>query len=211
MPSDKATRWARGVMTDQANHHCSLDDLAASFDTFAEEACAQVREEIDDLQRTFDLRWDADMRAVARWRAEDPHGRGLTLPDRADLVVWLLRQADESDETVVGRVAAAMQNLEVTNNAHMHHGDYDKQPTAWFVVDTSTAEPDVNWPGELVEECDSPEAARLALARAVLMAVPVPARGTIIDNARHWLSRIDPADPDFRQLLTERGIVLPEK
>jgi hypothetical protein len=41
------------------------------------------------LQRTFDLRWDADMRAIKRWQAANP-GNDLVWPDRADLVVWLL-------------------------------------------------------------------------------------------------------------------------
>jgi hypothetical protein len=42
-----------------------------------------------ELQRTFDLRWDADMRAIKRWQAVNP-GNDLVWPDRADLVVWLL-------------------------------------------------------------------------------------------------------------------------
>lgn len=50
-----------------------------------------------ELQETFDMRWNADMRAVAMWRAENP-GNDLVLPDHADLVVWLLDQADALSE-----------------------------------------------------------------------------------------------------------------
>jgi hypothetical protein len=47
-----------------------------------------------ELQRTFDLRWDADMRAIKRWQAANP-GNDLVWPDRADLVVWLLERDAE--------------------------------------------------------------------------------------------------------------------
>ncbi len=38
--SDKATRTARRVMHDQANHYSSLNDLAKEFDDFAKAAVA---------------------------------------------------------------------------------------------------------------------------------------------------------------------------
>jgi hypothetical protein len=49
-------------------------------------------EALDDLDhhyRSFDLRWSADVLAIARWRQAAP-SRELTWPDHADLVVWLL-------------------------------------------------------------------------------------------------------------------------
>jgi hypothetical protein len=46
-----------------------------------------------ELQRTFDLRWAADMRAIKRWQEAHP-GNDLVWPDRADLVVWLLERDD---------------------------------------------------------------------------------------------------------------------
>lgn len=52
-----------------------------------------IVQERDDLVRTFDLRWAADMRAIKRWRAAAP-GRELTAPDHADLVVYLLELLD---------------------------------------------------------------------------------------------------------------------
>lgn len=54
----------------------------------------EVRERLEsaaDLERSFDLRWNADMRAIKRWQAAHP-GNDLVWPDHADLVVWLLDQ-----------------------------------------------------------------------------------------------------------------------
>lgn len=54
--------------------------------------------------------------------------------------------------------------------------DYDRQkqkfiytdPTHWFVVDKTTAEPEVNWPGELVSMHDNHKDAVKAFWTAVL-------------------------------------------
>jgi hypothetical protein len=54
---------------------------------------ASMKEDRDELQQGFDLRWAADMRAIKRWREAAP-GRELTLPDHADLCVWLLEQLE---------------------------------------------------------------------------------------------------------------------
>ena len=53
-------------------------------------------EENVELQKSFDLRWKADMRAIKRWREAHP-GKENIWPDHADLVVWLLEQLDASD------------------------------------------------------------------------------------------------------------------
>lgn len=58
----------------------------------AERSGAGVSDAVE-LQEAFDMRWKADMRAVAMWRAENP-SNDLVLPDHADLVVWLLDQGD---------------------------------------------------------------------------------------------------------------------
>lgn len=63
---------------------------------------------------SFDLRWAADRRAVARWREANP-GNDLVCPDHADLVVWLLEALDCSFdrptiadvEMVLGRLKGA--------------------------------------------------------------------------------------------------------
>lgn len=52
----------------------------------------------------FDIRWNADMRAIARWREAHP-GNDLVLPDHADLVVWLMDVFDCSfDQPTVAQV-----------------------------------------------------------------------------------------------------------
>jgi hypothetical protein len=65
-------------------------------------------ERIADLERTFDLRWKADIRAIARWRAAAP-GRNLTMPDHADLCVWLLERDDERKRQYEEKFAQAKQ------------------------------------------------------------------------------------------------------
>ena len=54
----------------------------------------QAESEKDDLDATFRMRWDADMRAITRWAEAHPE-RQLTWPDRADLVVWLLNEQEQ--------------------------------------------------------------------------------------------------------------------
>ena len=60
---------------------------------------AAALDEIKDQERRFELRWNADMRAIKRWQAAAPAGedRSLTWPDHADLVVWLLEQRAAGD------------------------------------------------------------------------------------------------------------------
>lgn len=55
-----------------------------------------LRTEVEELNRTFALRWKADMRAIKRWREEKP-GRNLILPDHADLCVWLLDKLEDAE------------------------------------------------------------------------------------------------------------------
>lgn len=66
----------------------AVDKIRAAFATLQAERDAAVAER-DELQQTFDLRWDANMRAIRRWQEAHP-GNDLVWPDHADLVVWLL-------------------------------------------------------------------------------------------------------------------------
>lgn len=63
------------------------------------EVAAAALDDIKDQDRSFDLRWNADQRAIKRWQAAAPAGedRSLTWPDHADLVVWLLEQRAAGD------------------------------------------------------------------------------------------------------------------
>lgn len=72
---------------DNARRHCGY--LQTKVDQLASEL-REAREARDDLQAGFDLRWNADMRAIERWHAAGGHK--LTWPDHADLVVWLVTQ-----------------------------------------------------------------------------------------------------------------------
>ena len=60
-----------------------------------EEAEPTAEDQLADMQAIFDLRWDADMRAIRRWQAAT--GRDFTWPDHADLVVWLLEQLTKAE------------------------------------------------------------------------------------------------------------------
>jgi len=51
----------------------------------------ELRRTNEGLQLTFDLRWQADRRAIKRWQAAHP-GNDLTWPDHADMVVWLMER-----------------------------------------------------------------------------------------------------------------------
>lgn len=48
-----------------------------------------------------------------------------------------------------------------------------RQVPPFYVVDESTAEPDVNWPGDLVSEHTTYAAARLALMKVALESIGV--------------------------------------
>lgn len=51
----------------------------------------------DELEHSFvsfDIRWNADMRAIKRWQDAHP-GKDNVWPDHADLCVWLLGQLPE--------------------------------------------------------------------------------------------------------------------
>lgn len=76
-----------------------VDDLEASVFWLREDIHRttmrrlDLDEEIADHDIGFNLRWDADMRAIKRWQSET--GRDLVWPDHADMVVWLLNKVDE--------------------------------------------------------------------------------------------------------------------
>jgi hypothetical protein len=48
-----------------------------------------LRDDQADLQRTFDLMWAADQRAIKLWQEANP-GNDLVWPDRSKLTGWLL-------------------------------------------------------------------------------------------------------------------------
>jgi hypothetical protein len=87
----------------------------------------EMRAARDELEALFDLRYAADMRAIARWREGHPE-RALKSPDHADLVVWLLNAQEHflafidmmdgaTTETLGGRVPEAADFVERINAA----------------------------------------------------------------------------------------------
>jgi hypothetical protein len=82
----------------------------------------------DELQRTFDLQWKADQRAIKRWQAAHP-GSDLVWPDRADMVVWLMEQHDAmlavhaacvtfvaADDALLEQLRAEGRHVDLTGN-----------------------------------------------------------------------------------------------
>jgi len=67
------------------------------------------------------------------------------------------------------KLAAAMQKYFIIDNAR-YENERRIEPDRFFVVDISTEEPEVNWPGDLVSEHASLEEARVGLARALIEA-----------------------------------------
>lgn len=70
-------------------------------------ALRAAAEEIEQRDRSFDVRWRADMRAIKRWQQANP-GNDLVWPDHADLCVWLM----DSRHTERGKLSAATRKLE---------------------------------------------------------------------------------------------------
>lgn len=86
----------RGVIHEREN---TISELERTIEWLREDVHRttmrrlDLDEEIADHDIGFNLRWDADMRAIKRWQAET--GRDLVWPDHADMVVWLLNKLDE--------------------------------------------------------------------------------------------------------------------
>lgn len=66
----------------------------------------ELRQELAELQATFDLRWEADMRALRRWH--DAGNDPLVWPDHADLTVWLMEQNDRLHQQQQGDLQQLM-------------------------------------------------------------------------------------------------------
>lgn len=73
---------------------CS-DILLMRYKARAEALSAEVAEQ----QAAFDLRWNADMRAIKKWQRET--GRDLTWPDHTDLCVWLIKRVEALEKDAV--------------------------------------------------------------------------------------------------------------
>ncbi len=81
-----------------------------------EEAEPTAEDQLADMHAIFDLRWDADMRAIRRWQAAT--GRDFTWPDHADLVVWLLEQLTATE----ARIATLEEELPIQRHRYPELG-----------------------------------------------------------------------------------------
>ena len=75
----------------------------------------QVRaliEERDQSDCTLDMIRGMEQRAIDRWKAEDPEGRKLRLPDGADLFVWTFVELGELASVEAERDALRAQVIE---------------------------------------------------------------------------------------------------
>jgi hypothetical protein len=71
-----------------------------------------LEQRIAEFERSFDLRWNCDMRAIKKWQAAG-EGRELKWPDHADLCVFLLEQNDRLRKALAGLTTACTTNAKV--------------------------------------------------------------------------------------------------
>lgn len=76
-----------------------IEELEAKL-AKSEAQCEELAALANEFRTTFNLRWKADRRATERWRSQDPEHRSLTIPDHADLCVWLLEQLTARDPSI---------------------------------------------------------------------------------------------------------------
>lgn len=79
-----------------AKHDARVTELLKANNAMLERA-RKAEREVDEMKRTFGMRWKADMRAIKRWQSASPNNY-LEWPDHADLVVWLLEQLDAAEK-----------------------------------------------------------------------------------------------------------------
>ena len=64
-----------------------------------EEELTKAKADLADYEASFELRWKADQRAIARWQIAHPE-RSDVWPDHADLCVWLMEQVVKLQDTL---------------------------------------------------------------------------------------------------------------
>jgi hypothetical protein len=58
----------------------------------------ELKDQVDELELLFDIRWRADRIAIKRWQKET--GEDMKWPDHADMVVWLLNKLSKIQQKV---------------------------------------------------------------------------------------------------------------
>jgi hypothetical protein len=104
------------------------------------------REELEELRHLFAVQWDRMAEATARWRAEDPAARSLSMPDLGALLKWLMDAADRTHLVVAEEITAELQpegeavrgdNVDAWLKRHRetYRGSDGALTGAWYVVD----------------------------------------------------------------------------
>ena len=91
---------------------CRLAEEAALECSSLRIECYTACAELADLQRTFDLQWKADQRAIKQWQEAHP-GNDLVWPDRCNMVVWLLDQLDAAKATLDDEEASGQDSVDL--------------------------------------------------------------------------------------------------
>lgn len=89
-----------------------VQSVLAGDGSLAAPMLAWAIEQIEEHEQSFELRWEADMRAIQRWQDAHP-GKERTWPDHADLCVWLLEKLYGLPTDTDHCVAAMSHALEV--------------------------------------------------------------------------------------------------
>lgn len=113
-----AEAWRERALQAEAAQDALCNRMEALEGRPAAKAFREMEAELQNKERSFDLRWRADMRAIKRWQAAGP-GRELTWPDHADLCVWLLGELDQAqqrEESQARTLAIVLQIMEATRN-----------------------------------------------------------------------------------------------
>lgn len=69
-----------------------------------------LKQELTGLQNTFDLMWEADMRAVKLW--QEATGEDHIWPDRTKTTIWLLEKIEALEDEVIKNKEGWMAQVE---------------------------------------------------------------------------------------------------
>ena len=75
----------------------------------------EAKKQSDELNDLFDLQYNADCRATKRWRESHPDSPTV-LPDRCDMVVWLIGKLEKA-EARAERLAAYVRAIHAREDA----------------------------------------------------------------------------------------------
>lgn len=99
----------KDLIMKHVRHVLSLSDLPQIEKLQAENA---------EWEATFELFDNAQARAIAEWRKQDPEGRRLKLPDMKDLTLWLITTLSEERQQLDQLRAACAVKDEALNMAY---------------------------------------------------------------------------------------------